>query len=168
MPRKPDVGFSGMTLTYSNVRSGSFLDATKCLGPSSTRVEATSSKLAAAQASTCASRSCWESRDNDSMGKFFPDGPRNEHTRNQYRHFPRMDAIAREHCKRAGVTILDAAPLYQRVDAHPGSFLLDQTGFATDCLHFCQNPTGPMSLLLELLHHTLLAVSGVGPGPGVA
>ena len=81
---------------------------------------------------------------------------------NQYRHYPRMDAIARHRAKRAGIAILDSAPIYLRVDAHPGSFLPPlrdhnrTVRMTADCLHFCLNPTGPMSLLPVLLHHTLM------------
>ena len=111
--------------------------------------------------SECASRSCWESRELGRISKFFPEDDGGGHLRSQFRHYPRMDAIAREHCKRAGVPVLDASPLYRRVDAHPGSSpaLRNVTDIQRDCLHFCANPNGPLSLLLVLLHHVLLSMN---------
>ena len=72
----------------------------------------------------------------------------------QYRHFPIMDRIARVQAARAGIPILDASPLYRRVDAHIASGIHNYI----DCLHFCLNPDGPLSLLNVLLHHVLLSL----------
>ena len=66
-----------------------------------------------------------------------------------------MDYIARAQAARAGVTVLDAAPLYQRQDAHVGTITSDRV--PNDCLHFCLNPNGALSLLNVLLHHVLIS-----------
>lgn len=90
---------------------------------------------------------------NVSVARFFPDfvEPLRPYTKAQYIHFPFMDQMARAHAARTGVALLDAAPLYRRVDAH--------RPWANDCLHFCANANGPLSLLNVLLYHVLLSLN---------
>jgi hypothetical protein len=90
---------------------------------------------------------------NVSIARFFPDfvEPLRPYTKAQFIHFPFMDQMARAHAARTGVALLDAAPLYRRVDAH--------RPWANDCLHFCANANGPLSLLNVLLYHVLLSLN---------
>ena len=94
----------------------------------------------------------YDAEDTESVRSFFPDLDRNVYTKFQYSYFPVMDHIARAQAARTGVAVLDAAPLYQRLDAHVGSL----SRYPNDCLHFCLNTNGPISLLNVLLHHVLL------------
>jgi len=90
---------------------------------------------------------------NVSLARFFPDfvEPLRPYTKAQFIHFPSMDQMARAHAARTGVALLDAAPLYRRVDAH--------RPWVNDCLHFCANSNGPLSLLNVLLYHVLLSLN---------